>query len=238
MKPHSRTPTRTPLPLHNGDHMKQPEFHRRYKAYAEDVRFELIGGVVYMASPLKRKHGVYHPEVTLVLSLYKAGTPGVEVADNMTAILGEESEPQPDLMLRLLTECGGQSKYDEEEFLVGAPELIAEVAHSSLAIDMGRKRQDYLAAGVQEYVVLCVEEQELHWFHFPSRRKLKSDRNGLWKSRVFPGLWIAGTALIAQDSAGLIAAVQQGLATPEHAEFVRRLEERRQRTDHPDEEKK
>jgi hypothetical protein len=226
MKPSRTRPTPLP-PLHNGDHMSQPEFHRRYEAYPEDVKFELIGGVVYMASPLKRPHGTYHPELSLVLTLYKASTPGVEVADNMTAILGEESEPQPDLILRLHKECGGQSDYNEEDYLVGAPELVAEMAHSSRAIDMNRKRQDYLEAGVQEYIVLCVEEQELHWFHFPSRRKLKPDRNGLWKSRIFPGLWIDGPALLARDSPRLIAAVQQGLATPEHAEFVRQLAERR-----------
>jgi Uma2 family endonuclease len=207
--------------------MKQPEFHRRYEQYPEDVKFELIGGEVYMASPMKQLHGTYSWELNLVLALYKAGTPGVQGAQNMTTILGEESEPQPDLMLRLLKECGGQSEYNEEDYLEGAPELVAEIAHSSRAIDMHRKRLDYLAAGVQEYVVLCVEEQQLHWFHFPSKRKLKPDRNGLWKSRIFPGLWLDGPALLARDSSRLIAAVQQGLATPEHAAFVRRLEARR-----------
>ncbi len=227
MKPRLPNRQKAPLPsLHNGDRMSQAEFHRRYEAYPEDVKFELIGGTVYMASPLKRQHGTYHIELSLVLGHYKAGTPGVEAADNMTAILGEESEPQPDLMLRLLSECGGQSRYNEEDYLVGAPELIAEVAHSSRAIDMNRKRQDYLEAGVQEYLVFCVEEQELHWFHFPSRRKLKADRNGIWKSRIFPGLWLAGPALLARDSVRLIAAVQQGLATPEHAAFAQRLAEK------------
>src|SRR5713101_3731086 len=95
-------------PLENGDHLTQAEFHRRYEAYPEDVKFELIGGIVYMASP-KRPHGTSHFKLSLVFAIYEAGTPGVEGADNMTAILGEESEPQPDLMLRLLKECGGQS---------------------------------------------------------------------------------------------------------------------------------
>ncbi len=222
-----KRPKAQPPTLHNGDHLTQAEFHRRYEAYPKDVKFELIGGIVYMASPLKRKHGTHHFKLSLVLSLYEAATPGIEGADNMTAILGEESEPQPDLMLRLLTECGGQSKYNEEDYLVGAPELVAEVAHSSKAIDMGRKRQDYLEAGVQEYIVLCIEEQELHWFHFPSRKKLKADRKGVWKSRVFPGLWIHGPALLARDSARLMATVQQGLATPDHAKFARQLAEKR-----------
>jgi Uma2 family endonuclease len=212
--------------LHNGDHLTQAEFHRRYQAYPEDVKFELIGGIVYMASPVGMSHGTYQPKLSLVLTVYKSGTPGVEVADNATTILGEKSEPQPDLMLRLLKECGGQSDYNEEDYLVGAPELIAEVAHSSKAIDMGRKRQDYLAAGVQEYIVLCIEEKELHWFHFPSRRELKPTREGVWKSKVFPGLWLDGPALLARDSARLLATAQQGLATPEHEAFARRLAEK------------
>jgi hypothetical protein len=225
-----RIRTREPLPLYTGDHMTQAEFHRRYETYPEDVKYELIGGIVYMAASLKRDHGTYHPELSLVLALYKAATPGVEVADNMTTILGEESEPQPDLLLRRLTEYDGQSQYDKDDYLVGPPELVAEIAHSSRAIDMNRKRKDYLEAGVQEYVVLCVEERQLYWFHFPSRRRLKPNRQGVWKSHAFPGLWLDGPALMARDSARLIATAQQGTASPEHAAFVKRLLAARDRT--------
>jgi Uma2 family endonuclease len=130
-------------------------------------------------------------------------------------------------MLRILTEYGAQSSYDKDEYLVGAPEMVAEIAHSSKAIDLSGKRRDYFAAGVQEYLVVCVGEQTIHWFHFPSRRKLKPDRNGIWKSRIFPGLWLNGPALLAKDSPRLIATEQEGLATPQHAELVHRLQERR-----------
>ena len=40
--------------LYNGDVMKQPEFHHRYSMCSEDEKYELIGGVVYMASPVRR----------------------------------------------------------------------------------------------------------------------------------------------------------------------------------------
>ncbi|MFO0928029.1 MAG: Uma2 family endonuclease [Gemmataceae bacterium] len=232
MKP-ARVTKPAPLPdvppLYNGDRLAQPEFHRRYQAYPEDVKFELIGGIVFMASPLHRGHGTASPQFNGVLFLYQAATTGVELAENMTVILGEESEPQPDLLLRIDKECGGQSDYNEESCLVGAPELVAEVAHSSVAIDLHRKRRDYQRAGVQEYVVFSVREGELHWFHFPSKRQLKPDRQGVWRSRVFPGLWLHGPALAARDSATLIATVQQGLASPEHAAFVRDLEGRRKK---------
>jgi hypothetical protein len=210
--------------LENGERLTQPEFHRRYEAYPEDVKFELIGGIVYMASPMKRSHGTSQPKLNLVFGLYEAATPGVEAGDNMTTILGEESEPQPDLLMRIRTEYGGQSRYNADDYLVGAPELVAEIAGSTRSIDMGRKRLDYLQAGVQEYLVYCLAEKELFWFHFPSRRKLKPDRQGVWKSRIFPGLWVDGPALVAWDMPRIQTTAEQGLATPEHAAFVRKLQ--------------
>jgi Uma2 family endonuclease len=213
--------------LYNGDHLTQAEFHRRYMAMPEDVKAELIGGIVYMASPVHRRHGTYQPYLSLVLTHYAGNTPGVEVADNMTAILDEQGEPQPDLMLRVLTELGGQSEYNAKECLVGAPELVAEVAHSSVAIDMTRKKDDYLRSGVQEYIVFCIEEEKLFWFHFPSRRELRANDHGVWKSKVFPGLWLDAPALIRRDTIALTNTIQQGIASPEHATFVRKLQRRK-----------
>jgi len=221
--------------LCNGDRMKQPEFHRRYEACPKNVRAELIGGVVYMSppvympSPLRWLHGASHNRLGLLLGLYQAGTTGVEAGDNATILLGEESEPQPDLGLRILPEYGGRSRTTEDDYVEGAPELLAEIAYSTRAIDMNQKRDDYERAGVLEYLVLCVEERELHWFHFPSRRTIRPDRKGVARSRVFPGLWIDAPALLERDGSRLVAAVQQGLAAPAHAAFVKRLEKARKR---------
>src|SRR6266446_1483212 len=119
----TRKPAAPPLPpLANGDRMKQPEFHRRYETYPEDVKFELIGGIVFMTSPLRRAHGKNHVNLSLVLSLYSCHTPGIEALDNATTILGDESEPQPDLTLRILTEFGGQSREAEKDYVEGPPE--------------------------------------------------------------------------------------------------------------------
>jgi Uma2 family endonuclease len=215
--------------LDNGDRMTQAEFHRRYQAYPADVKFELIGGTVYMASPLRWRHGTYEVELSVALGLYKAGTPGVEVGGNATTILGKESEVQPDLVLRILQEFGGRSKLDADGYIEGPPELLAEIAYSSRAIDLHAKKADYQRAGVAEYLVLCVEEQELHWFDFASRRTLTPSRQGLFRSRVFPGLWIDGPALLAHDSARLVQAIQQGLASRAHAAFVKRLQAARRK---------
>jgi hypothetical protein len=210
--------------LCNGDRMNQREFHRRYEAYPEDVKFELVGGIVYMASPLRRPHGTYHPKLSHALAHYEDATPGVELSDNATQILGEESEPQPDLALRILTECGGQSRVNDDQYYEGPPELLAEIAHSTRSLDMNQKRQDYEQAGVLEYLVLCIEERELHWFSFASRRMIRPDRQGVARSRVFPGLWISVAALLDRDGPRLIETVQKGLSSRAHATFVRRLE--------------
>jgi Uma2 family endonuclease len=215
--------------LVNGDRMKQPEFHRRYLQYPEDKKFELIGGVVYMASPLSIPHSDYDGEVGFVLELYRRATPGTHVLHNATAILGEESEPQPDLGLRILPEYGGQSRTSEDELVLVAPELLVEIAYSRRAIDMHAKRTDYQQTGVVEYIVVCVEEGELHWFHFPPGGAISPDREGIARSKVFPGLWLAVPALLARESDRVRQVAEMGLASKAHGTFVRRLEAARRR---------
>ncbi len=62
------------------------------------------------------------------------GTPGFEASDNATVVLGEENEPQPDLFLRILPQFGGQTRTTKDQYVEDAPELVAEIAHSSRAI--------------------------------------------------------------------------------------------------------
>jgi hypothetical protein len=217
--------------LINGQRLKQPEFHRRYEASPPHEKWELIGGIVYnMTSPLRYPHGNYEGKVGFALELYAAATPGVEMAHNATSILGEQSEPQPDVSLRIVWECGGQSRVTKKKYLKGAPELVTEIAYSSIDIDMHRKRDDYERAGVAEYLVLCIDDLQLHWFDFRAGRPLRPAA-GVYRSRIFPGLWLDGPALLARDSPRLMAAMQRGLASPEHARFVKRLQaERRKRS--------
>jgi Uma2 family endonuclease len=214
------------LLLWNGDRLDQPEFHRRYLHYPEDDKFELIGGIVYQAPPVTIAHSNFDCELGFALSLYHHDSPGTEVLHNATTILGKDSEPQPDLGLRILPEYGGQSS-NKDEYVGGAVELIIEVAVSSRAIDLHAKRDDYKKAGVIEYCVICVESPELLWHHFPDDTLLSPDKKGVIKSRVFPGLWVHAQALLDLDSAKLREVVEQGIASRPHAAFVRKLERHR-----------
>jgi Uma2 family endonuclease len=214
----------TDLPeLHTGDRMTREEFHRIYEQMPEGFRAELIGGIVYVASPLQLRHGTNHLPLGTLFFTYEGNTPGVESGDNTTILLGEEGEPQPDLFLRILPEYGGQSRTTADDYVAGAPELIAEIAHTNRAIDLHAKRDDYTRYGVCEYLVVCLRENRLRWFDLRANQELQPDADGVFRIRTFPGLWIHGEALLAKDYHRLMAALQQGLAMPEHAAFVSRL---------------
>ena len=211
-------------PLVNGDHLRQPEFHRRYEAMPEDFRAELIGGIVYVASPMRNPHGRHTRLLSGLLATYEAATPGIEGADGVTVILGDESEPQPDLCLRILPEHGGRSKENEQEYLTGPPELLIEVAHSTEAIDLGAKLSDYTAGGVREYLVFCVKPGELRAFQLGKAPAAVKD--GVYRSGEFPGLWIDVGALKAKDTRRILATGRAGIASDEHARFVERLQKK------------
>jgi len=211
-----------PLELHNGDSMTRAEFHRIYEQTPPDFRAELVGGIVYVASPLRRRHGTNHVTLGVLFGTYMLNTPGVETGDNTTVLLGDEGEPQPDLYLRILPEYGGQSNITPDDYIEGAPELVAEIASSSRAIDLHGKRRDYARYGVREYLVLCLRERQLRWFDLSVDRELAPDPDGVIRVHGFPGLWIDVAALLHEDPR-MTAVLAQGLATPEHAAFVSAL---------------
>ena len=47
----------------------------------------------------------------------------------------------------------GQARIDEDGYVDGAPELVAEIAASSASIDLHAKRNAYRRNWVQEYLV-------------------------------------------------------------------------------------
>ena len=123
---HRRSPHDQEAGLANGDRMQQEEFHRKYEAYPDDTKYELIAGTVYMASPLRQPHGAHHFLLNWLLGTYTAETPGVEGLDNATILLDEDNEPQPDLTLRVLSEFGGNTSLTPESYVKGCPNLSAK----------------------------------------------------------------------------------------------------------------
>jgi Uma2 family endonuclease len=212
-------------PLENGDRLSRAEFERRYKAHPETKKAELIEGVVYVASPVRvRRHGAPHSDIIGWLIVYRAATPGVHVADNSTLQLDLDNEPQPDVAVWVE---GGNAYINAEDYLEGAPELIVEVAGSSASIDLGDKVTAYRRNGVQEYLVLLTHEREVRWFSWRTEEaeEIQPDEQGILRSFVLPGLQLHPGLFWQGNMAGVLDLLQQGLATPEHAAFVQRLQE-------------
>lgn len=215
------------LPLEAGDRLSRHEFERRYNAAPHIHKAELIEGVVYVASPVRaRRHGMPHGLVITWLGNYTAATPGVELGNNPTVRLDLDNEPQPDALLRL--ETGGQSRITDDDYIEGAPELIAEVAASSAAYDLHDKKHAYCRNGVQEYIVWRVLDQQLDWFELQAGEYvvLPPDEDGISRSRVFPGLWLQVSALLARNLAEVLTILQVGIGSPEHDLYVQRQADR------------
>jgi hypothetical protein len=229
-----RPPAPPTIPLLvDGQRLGQAEFMRRYELTPPGFTAELIGGVVHVASPLGRKHGGSSLEICGWLAWYQAHTPGVEGLADATTVMDDLGVPQPDAQLRIRPEYGGQTR-DEGKYVGGAPELAVEIARSTRLFDLGAKRTDYERAGIREYIVVTIDPNDVHWHRRRGKKlvKVRPDHDGLYRSKVFPGLWLDPVALLNGDIVAVFATLDRGLASPEHAAFVAQLADaarRRQR---------
>lgn len=231
--------------LRDGDRLDAAEFMRRYEATPEGFRAELINGVVHVNQwlevgpdgkerimpPISNEgHGQPQGDVISVIGFYSLHTPGTRGSAPTTLRLSPtDSIPEPDALLRILPECGGACRSGEDGYLHGPPELIVEVARTTAFRDMGWKLEAYQRNSVHEYIVWRTRHRVIDWFRLNRNGEyvpLVPDADGLLKSRVFPGLWLDPAALTAGDMARVLAVVQQGIASAEHAKFVEKLRKR------------
>lgn len=214
-------------PLTNGDKLTRYEFERRYNAIPKPKKAELIEGIVYiMPAALRfRSHGQPHARILTWLGNYEVLTPGVALGVEPTVRLDLDNEPQPDAILIITPEAGGQTRLSEDDYIEGAPELVVEIAASSTAIDLHGKKQAYRRNGVKEYIVWQVLDQKLTWFSLEEGEylELAPDQNGILRSRVFPGLWLAVNELLTGNMQSVLNVLQAGLQSVEHKAFIQKL---------------
>ncbi len=215
-------------PLRHGDRLTLEEFERRYNAMPWVKKAELLEGVVYMAAAVRFEgHGEEDSDLNLWLGLYRLRTPGVRTGLNTSAKLDLRSMPQPDGLMLIDPVCGGQATIDEQGYIRGAPELAGEISSSSADYDLGVKLEVFQKNRVREYIVWRVDDRAIDWF------LLRGDQyerlplvDGVYKSEVFPGLWLDPEAMVNGDLARVEAVLRQGIASPEHAAFVARLQKK------------
>ena len=205
--PKPATPARRPVPsLENGDHLSAREFLRRYEAMPEVKKAELVQGIVHMASPVRLDlHGKPDALIQGWLCVYAASHPEATHATNVTVRLDSDDVAQPDAVLFLDAAHGGKAAVDESGYLSGAPELDVEIAASSVSRDAREKLVSYRRAGVAEYLLWRVLDEEIDWFLLEEDeyRPIQPEE-GLLRSRVFPGLALPVAAALSGDLATVL----------------------------------
>jgi Uma2 family endonuclease len=213
--------------LQPGDRLTRPEFERRFDATPGLKKAELIEGTVYMSPPVSDDyHGRPHFNLIVLFGHYVALTPGIAGGDNSSLRIDLDNVPQPDVYLRILESHGGQARVDEEGYIVGVPELVAEVAASSASYDLHSKLNVYRRNGVREYVIWRAYDRAMDWFVLrEGQYEPLPAIDGAFRSEVFPGLWIDCPALLRGDMHAALQTIARGASSPEHAAFVARLQD-------------
>jgi Uma2 family endonuclease len=204
-------PTTLLVALDSGDRLTREEFHRRYEARPDIKRAELVEGVVYVPSPTRFD---LHDEPALMmgawLATYATKHPGVRAGGSPTILLDERNEVRPDALLFRPDPTGAGPHITAEHYIEGAPQLIVEVAASSVAYDLHDKKEAYRRNGVLEYLVQHPPDEAFDWFRLEAGEyaRVEPDEGGVIESAVFPGLRLNVAKLLAGDLAGVLAELE------------------------------
>jgi Uma2 family endonuclease len=214
----SKTPT-----LYSGQRLSLDEFFARYEANPDLHHVELIHGVVVMPSPIRfSEHGEPSNLLIELLGIYRFRTPGLRSIGTSTLRLNDRDSVEPDVGLAIRSELGGKCELRPDGFLVGPPELIIETCGSTQDRDLIQKRAIYEQAGVKEYLVWLTETDEFRWLVLQGEEyeEQQIPADGILKSISFPGLWLNIPACLGMDESAAEKTVREGLASPEHQQFV------------------
>ena len=198
--------------LENGDRLNREEFERRYTV-SNIKKAELIEGIVHVASPLRfTSHGKPHSQIIGWLVTYQSMVTGLEVGIEPTVRLDDDNEPQPDAVLFRI---GGNAQIDTDGYITGAPELIAEIAASTVSYDLHSKKRIYERNGVKEYIVWRTLDRQIDWFILENGeyQKLEPDDSGIIRSQEFEGLWLNVNAILQNDMSAVLKTLQTGIAS-------------------------
>lgn len=194
--------------LENGDLLTQGEFLRRYEAMSGLKKAELIEGIVHIPSPVSYFHARPDGIINSWLGAY-AARHELEALPNVTLLLDADNAPQPDAVLCTPPRDGSRVWLNEAGYLCGSPELVVEIAASTVSIDLRDKMRAYRRNGVAEYLVWRVQDRVIDWFVLEDGQyePMVAGENNFLESRIFPGLILNVAAALACDRAVVLAAL-------------------------------
>ena len=127
----------------------------------EDDPIELLDGLLLVKEPQRSPH---RTAVLLVAkAVERAFGEGWFVQTQSPIILGDQSEPEPDICV-----VRGSPR-DYVDAHPTRPALIVEVAQSGLRLARGRKAAAYARAGIADYWIVNLVDRVLEVHHEPAR---------------------------------------------------------------------
>jgi len=138
------------------------QFHQMgERGYFNGRRASLIRGVIAEEGPMNPPYRIAL-ELTDTAVRFAFG-PGWRVCVQMPLVLGQDTDPEPDIAL-----VRGSVRGTTSHPTTAA--LVIEIADSSLGYDLTTKAELYATAGIPEYWVVDVDGRTLHVFRDPAPR--------------------------------------------------------------------
>ncbi|APC07882.1 Uma2 family endonuclease [Neomoorella thermoacetica] len=152
----------------------------------EDDRVELIEGEIIEMVPIGTRHAAC---IRRLLHIFSTKIGDNALVDTQNPLrLGQNSEPQPDLMLLKPRDDYYATFHPRPEDVL----LLVEVADTSVAFDREVKVNLYARGGVNEVWLVNLQAQQVTAYHLPSpsgyREVKEYGRGDHISPLVFPGL--------------------------------------------------
>jgi len=130
--------------------------------FDEDERIELLDGLLVEMSPINPRHAVCVDKLGGLINhlLYKKAWIRVQAP---VTLEGHSSQPQPDVTIALLH----PEVYEERHVSADEILLLVEVADSSLHTDQTDKLKLYASAGISEYWIVNLIDNQLEIYQEP-----------------------------------------------------------------------
>ncbi len=165
-----KEPLQAAAPVRERYRFTRREYHAMVAAgiFDEDSRVELVGGDITIMSPINPKHASAVNRLNAVFSAAVAGRALVGVQNPF--VIGDDSEPEPDLtLLKPRADYYAAAHPGPNDLL-----LAVEVANTSLRYDREVKMPLYAASGLAEVWLLNLLDNVLEVYREPGPKGYRS----------------------------------------------------------------
>lgn len=175
------------------------EFDEFCELIPDGQKADLLGGVIYVASPDSIRSNTINSFLLTLIANYLGAREidGFVFMSRVACRLSKFYAPEPDVgYVR-----PERAAIVEETRINGAPDIAVEiVAHDSRDRDYGLKREAYEQAGVEEYWIIDPLQKRCEFLRLVdgAYEVVPLEQNTIFRSSVIPGFWLKVDWLLAK----------------------------------------